>query len=1292
MFSLPHARRLLATLALTMLSTAASAALTVNVELNPDPPRPGEWVHAQVTVANNGGASVAAVTMRATVPAGMTNGLNVNYMSLAPSGCNLTGATSSCDPGDVMTFSLGTLPAGSATTVSIPFLVAVATPAGTVATLPAEVVVSAAVVASASDSVTVDDDNALSLALDEDFNGVPSGGTLTYTLNYGNRGINAATGTMLSLPLPAGATLVSATGGGSAAGGVVTWNLGTLAAGQSGRQQAVVSLPGTLVTGEVIEPAAASVTGSVLGIPETATAEAATVIGGGAIGIAVEANPDPVRSNERLRTEITVTNRTGADLFTVTLRARVPESIVTFNPNGTGFPAGVGVGVCNLTGSTTSCDAVDLVQFTIGTLPAGRAVTLTLPTVVAAATASGRLLTWETLVFAGGNLQSLASHTVPVDNDNALTLAVDETIDAIAQGDQLAYDLTYGNRGIDPVTGATLVFPVPVGATVADAGGGTVAGNLVTWDLGTILAGESGRRQVVVTAGAGLAAGTLLMVDAATLSGTASGPEGARGTAATNVRDNQALGLAIEADADPVRSNERLRTTVTVTNSSGAQLSNVLLKVRVPDNMATFSPSATNIAPTGCNLTGSTTSCDAGDVAIFNLGNLAAGANAVVLLPPVVADATPDGVLLLWEATVTATGTHSSTMRRAVPVDNGSALTLGLDDNVDAVAPDGTLTYTLTYGNRGITTVSGATLRLPLPAGTTLASATDGGTQVGNAVQWNVGDIPAGTSGRRQATIAVANAYEDGEGLYVNAAALTGSGANPEHARATSMTAVRGGQALALGIEASPDPARQGEQLRTEIAVTNTTGATLFNVVLKARVPDRVNTFSTAYSTGLASGCNLTGPTTSCDAGDIVIYTLTSLAAGQGFVYSLPPFIATGTESGRVLAWEAVVTADGGNVTSTTHHFAVDNDNALTLAIDDSPNGAPANGVLTYVMTYGNRSVSPVTGAQLHFPVPAGTTLLTSTGGALGDGVVTFNLGTIAAGQGGRRQLRVQLGPDLPAGSLVFLRGPQLAGTIGATGLETARASEVTPVEAAATLPPLQLTTQLSPDPASRGTAITGTVTIANNTGVDLSSVAVRVRIPDFVNTFAGSGATLVLSQGTATGCQLTGGSASCDATDKLTWSLGTPLLAGATATLTFSTAVSVVPVDGQLLALYADANDATGLYSSSTDALLIGTFTDGDADGIPNVYDNCLNVNNPDQRDTNFDGFGNRCDGDLNNSGQTNAADLALFRTAFGDVPPSQLTLDADFNGSGGFVNAADLSIFRTLFGFPPGPSALAP
>jgi hypothetical protein len=96
----------------------------------------------------------------------------------------------------------------------------------------------------------------------------------------------------------------------------------------------------------------------------------------------------------------------------------------------------------------------------------------------------------------------------------------------------------------------------------------------------------------------------------------------------------------------------------------------------------------------------------------------------------------------------------------------------------------------------------------------------------------------------------------------------------------------------------------------------------------------------------------------------------------------------------------------------------------------------------------------------------------------------------------------------------------------------------------------------------------------------------------------------------------------------------------------------------------------------------------DSDGDGVLDTDDNCTLHNNSDQRDTDGDGYGNRCDGDLNNDGSTNTLDLNLYklthRSAAGDA---NYDVDADFNGDG-VINTLDLNIYKGLHRLPPGPS----
>lgn len=95
---------------------------------------------------------------------------------------------------------------------------------------------------------------------------------------------------------------------------------------------------------------------------------------------------------------------------------------------------------------------------------------------------------------------------------------------------------------------------------------------------------------------------------------------------------------------------------------------------------------------------------------------------------------------------------------------------------------------------------------------------------------------------------------------------------------------------------------------------------------------------------------------------------------------------------------------------------------------------------------------------------------------------------------------------------------------------------------------------------------------------------------------------------------------------------------------------------------------------------------SDTDTDGIGDGVDNCSQVANPNQRDTDGDGFGNYCDGDFNNDLIVNGLDLGTFRQKYFTTDP-----DGDFNGDG-IVNGLDLGLFRQMYFLPPGPGAVVP
>jgi uncharacterized protein (TIGR03790 family) len=99
----------------------------------------------------------------------------------------------------------------------------------------------------------------------------------------------------------------------------------------------------------------------------------------------------------------------------------------------------------------------------------------------------------------------------------------------------------------------------------------------------------------------------------------------------------------------------------------------------------------------------------------------------------------------------------------------------------------------------------------------------------------------------------------------------------------------------------------------------------------------------------------------------------------------------------------------------------------------------------------------------------------------------------------------------------------------------------------------------------------------------------------------------------------------------------------------------------------------------------------DLDGDGVANKMDNCSRIPNPDQRDTNGDGFGNLCDADVDNDGRVTTSwgqaplgDLEILAVA---MAQKQYHADLDLDGNR-VVDARDLSLAQIALFFPPGPA----
>ena len=92
----------------------------------------------------------------------------------------------------------------------------------------------------------------------------------------------------------------------------------------------------------------------------------------------------------------------------------------------------------------------------------------------------------------------------------------------------------------------------------------------------------------------------------------------------------------------------------------------------------------------------------------------------------------------------------------------------------------------------------------------------------------------------------------------------------------------------------------------------------------------------------------------------------------------------------------------------------------------------------------------------------------------------------------------------------------------------------------------------------------------------------------------------------------------------------------------------------------------------------------DSDGDRVADLADNAIFAFNPDQRDSNGDGYGNVIDADLNGDGTVSGSDGSILRSYLfqgGFQDGVDEGADADFNGDG-TVDFADVDIFVSLIG----------
>lgn len=871
-----------------------------------------------------------------------------------------------------------------------------------------------------------------------------------------------------------------------------------------------------------------------------------------------EANPDPVEPGQLLETQITVstTESTGV----LTLQLHYPAELNT-------SPIVTGGGTCPGGG----CDPGELLTWNLGTLAANTNVTVSVNELVRGTAVDGSMISLDFELLEGAVEEDTLLLTAEVQTISPLEVSVDPLADPVASGGMLVYEVVYGNTGASASENTVLEFPVPMGAVFDSAtGSGVFSGGIVSWDIGTLGPNRGHRERVTVQVDA-LDEGSLLVVDAASLSGDVDfQARQGRGTAVSRVIAGP-FDLDLEVNPDRVEPGQLMDTQITVWNSTSGASGMLTLRVLWPGELNTTPIiTAGGDCPSG--------GCDAGEYLTWDLGILGAGVSRTFSFNELVRGTADNGTLIPLEVELLETGLPARTDSHTVIIQGDSPLEIAVDPLSDPVVPGGTLVYEIVYANTGSNSSDSTVLKFPVPAGTQFVATTAGGVLSDGTVTWDLGSLDANTGGRERVTVQV-DALAEGTQLVVDAATLSGDVSfQTREGRAMAVSRVAD-EPLELDLEANPDRVEPGQLMDTQITVSNPTMDTSSSLTLRVLWPEELNTTPVIAGGGDCPGAG-------CDGGEYLTWDLGALGGGASRTFSFNEIVRGTAEDGTVIPLEIELLEGGLPARNDSHTLIVQDDSPLEIAVEPLADPVASGGSLVYQIVYGNVGASTVENTMMEFPLPAGTTFVSSSGsGALTDGTVTWDFGTLGPNTGGREFITVQVDP-LDGGTPLVVDAATISGSVSAL-LRQARAMALSRVADG----PLELDVEVSPNPVLAGANLNAEITVINPTVDTTGTLTLQLLWPEELNTTP-----VVTGGGDCPG-------AGCDAGEYLSWDLAV-LGAGQNVSVTVDELVRATFDEGTIIPLEFELLEGGFPARTSSSLVLIHPFTDFDLDGEADVFD----------------------------------------------------------------------------------------
>jgi uncharacterized repeat protein (TIGR01451 family) len=709
-----------------------------------------------------------------------------------------------------------------------------------------------------------------------DGSSVVPGDVLTYTLTLSNLGNEDATGVVVTDTLPDHTIFAGASGGGVEVDGTVTWDIESLDIGAIITRTVVVTVNDPLPVGVDTLTNTAVISDD--------TSHGADLLPGNnsyTYTIGVKAAPDlvitkasnvpAVAPGDVLTYTLLISNKGNQGAAGVVVTDTLPDHVVFAGASGGGV------------------EADGIVVWTIGVLGAGDSLTRTVAITLNDPLPAGvDVLTNVALVADDG---SNGADLVPGDNVDIHTTTVHAVPDlvivktselsVVAPGDVLAYTLNISNVGDQDATGVVVTDTLPDHTLFVDASdGGVEADGVVTWAIGSLEAGDSLVRTVVVAIVDPLPAGVDRIINTVRISddGT-NGPDPTPGnnvsTLKTDVKAAPDLSIVKTVGVPYAVPGDVLTYTLTIDNVGTQGAASVVVTDRLPD-YTTFAGASDEGAKAG----------PGSGIVTWPAFTLAAGTSVTRTVMVTVDYPLAVGVDAVTNvAAVADDGSNgpdpdpeNNTYTHTTAIDAAPDLVIVKIDDVSFAAPGDILTYTLTISNVGNQGATGVVVTDELPDYTSFVGASHGSVEESGAVTWSIASLPVGVSVTRTVTIQVDDPFPDGVDRIVNIASVADDGSNgvdltPGDNTRAHTTIVSAAPDLGV-IKASDSPAiLAGQALTYTITIFNIGNQGATGVEVVDILPDHT-LFASASDGGTEVDGSVTWTIDSLDVGQDITRTL----------------------------------------------------------------------------------------------------------------------------------------------------------------------------------------------------------------------------------------------------------------------------------------------------------------------------------------------------------------------------------------------------------------------------------